>query len=67
MVTIVDMLEQGLLQRKKHIVICGFGIGLSWGIMDFDIDSKCVFPILYSDEYDKEGTKIQYLQQMDLE
>lgn len=66
-VTIVDMLEQGLLQRKKHIVICGFGIGLSWGIMDFDIDSKCVFPILYSDEYDKEGTKIQYLQQMDLE
>lgn len=60
-VTIVDMMERNLLEEKKRMILCGFGIGLSWGIMDFELSKECVLPMIYTNEYFEEGTSIQYL------
>ena len=40
---------------KKKIVLLGFGVGLSWGISSLTIDTKNVFPIVFSDEYFDDG------------
>ena len=33
----------------------GFGIGLSWGVVDAEICSDDILPILFTDEYYTEG------------
>lgn len=35
--------------RKNKIYMCGFGIGLSWGSVVLDIDSKVVYEVIESD------------------
>lgn len=35
--------------------MCGFGIGLSWGIVTAQIDSAHIYPIIETDEYYDEG------------
>ena len=42
-------------QGIKHILASGFGIGLSWGITSFYLDTSRVLPILETDEYFSEG------------
>ncbi|MCI9364946.1 MAG: hypothetical protein HFG17_11985 [Oscillospiraceae bacterium] len=37
------------------VFMCGFGIGLSWGIVDADICTDVIYPILYTDDYYKDG------------
>lgn len=44
--TLVDAL--GGKEGKKHILLSAFGVGLSWGIMDFYIDAENVAPIATS-------------------
>lgn len=38
-----------------NVLISGFGIGLSWGVSSFLIDSKFVLPIIYTDNHFDEG------------
>lgn len=52
--------------RKLKLVCSGFGVGLSWGIVAFDIDSCDVMPIISTDEYWEEGFKVlECIQQSD--
>ena len=36
---------------KINTVMCGFGVGLSWAYLYTCIDSQCVRPVLFTDEY----------------
>ena len=36
-------------------LMCGFGIGLSWGVVYTEIQKKDIFPIIYTDDYYKDG------------
>jgi len=44
-VTMTARMRDALAQGKKRVLLCGFGIGLSWGTAIVDIDSG-VFPAL---------------------
>lgn len=38
--------EQLKKKEKIRIFLCGFGVGLSWGIVYTQMDSSCIFPII---------------------
>lgn len=40
---------------RKKVLMCGFGIGLSWGVTSAEIDMKNVYPIFETDDYFAEG------------
>ncbi len=39
----------------KKVLVCGFGIGLSWGVTSFPLDFNNVYPIIETADYFKEG------------
>lgn len=41
--------------RDLKLLLCGFGVGLSWGLVEASIHSDDIFPIVFSDEYYTEG------------
>lgn len=47
----------GILNESKtlSLIMCGFGVGLSWGVVSALIDVNDVFPIVETDEYFEEG------------
>ena len=42
-------------EGKKNALMCGFGIGLSWGVANAVIDTEKVFPIVGTEDYYAEG------------
>ena len=34
---------------KKNVLMCGYGIGLSWGIVHANIEEACIFPLIETD------------------
>ena len=40
---------------KLNVLMCGFGIGLSWGVTNAVIDTKYLFPIIETEDYYAEG------------
>lgn len=38
-----------------RVFMAGFGIGLSWGVTSTDIDTSCIYPIIKTQDYYKEG------------
>lgn len=38
-----------------RLLLCGFGVGLSWGLVEASIRSEDIFPIVFSDDYYDEG------------
>lgn len=42
-------------RATKKILSCGFGIGLSWGIATFTVQSNDIYPIIETDDYYKDG------------
>lgn len=62
LVTLVDMCEKGLLDEEKHILLCAFGIGLSWGILDVCLSREQILPMIFTDDYYEEGFHIKYLE-----
>lgn len=62
--TIVDKYGEKKENRVVHLLTSSFGVGLSWGVVGFDINIKDILPITvskdtyndgYSDNYDDEG------------
>ena len=53
--TIVDLCEREQVPDKMKLVTSGFGIGFSWGIVSFEIKSKDVLPMIYTDNYFEEA------------
>lgn len=53
--TIADYIERNSVKGILHMIASGFGVGLSWGIADFDINTENVLPIIVTDDYFKEA------------
>lgn len=41
--------------RKLRLMTCGFGVGLSWALADFVIDTEDILPLIKTDEYFDDG------------
>ena len=57
-VGIVDLCEKNKIKEKIKLITSGFGIGLSWGIVSFDIDTNDVLPMIVTDDYYAEGKNV---------
>ena len=53
--TICDACERLKENKVLKIVCAGFGVGLSWGIVSFSVDSNMCLPIIFSNEHYMEG------------
>lgn len=53
--TIADLCENEKTGDRLHLIASGFGIGLSWGVIDFHISKESVLPIVETDDYYKEA------------
>lgn len=56
--TIVYQLGEEKGVRPLKCVLCGFGVGLSWGIVSAEIVPANVLPVILNDEYYEEGENI---------
>ena len=45
----------GKTGNKIKALVCGFGIGLSWGVTSVNLNSDCIYPIIVTDDCYKEG------------
>jgi len=43
--------EKGLI----NVLACGFGVGLSWGVMNMHLTTDDLLPVIYTDEYYLDG------------
>lgn len=41
--------------KELNVLMCGFGVGLSWGVMSAKINTSVILPILETDDYFAEG------------
>lgn len=57
-VTIVDLCEKLDGEKKMNLITSGFGIGLSWGVVSFAIDTADVLPMIVTDDYFREGKDV---------
>lgn len=39
----------------KKILMCGFGVGLSWGVVSVEINTENIYPIIETDNFYEEG------------
>ena len=46
----------GRSDENLKMVLNGFGIGLSWGVMNIEINADICLPIMFTDDYFKGGT-----------
>lgn len=53
--TLVDALGTQESNETIKLLLCGFGIGLSWGGIYVEIDKSICLPMIYTSEYFKEG------------
>lgn len=51
----LSYLNTQFINEKNRFLLCGFGIGLSWSIVDICIDSKNVLPVFNTDDYYEDG------------
>lgn len=57
-VGIVDLCEKLEDRKKLNLIVSGFGIGLSWAVVSFEIDTADVLPMIVTDDYFKEGKDV---------
>lgn len=55
--TLCDAYGAGSGEKLKAL-ICGFGIGLSWGVANIEVDTANICPIVQTEDYFKEGKLI---------
>ena len=53
--TICDAFGNCDESKTLHLITAGFGIGLSQGIVSFDINTDDILSVIYSDDYYEEG------------
>ena len=41
--------------RELNVLMCGFGVGLSWGVMSAKINTNDIYPVIETDEIFTEG------------
>lgn len=57
-ISIVDTCEKMNKQKNLNFIASGFGVGLSWGIISFEIESEDVLPLIITDDYYLEGSNL---------
>ncbi len=57
-VGIVDFCEKHEMSKNMKIISSGFGIGLSWGVVSFELNSSDVLPMIFTDDYFKAGKDV---------
>lgn len=57
-VGIVDLCEKLHESRKLKLITSGFGIGLSWGCVSFEINTDDVLPMIVTDDYFREDCDV---------
>jgi 3-oxoacyl-[acyl-carrier-protein] synthase-3 len=53
--TICDKYGNDNVSRKIKFLMCGFGVGLSWGVCSAEIDVADIYPIIETDDIFEEG------------
>ena len=53
--TIVDKYGMNDNSKDIHLLASGFGVGLSWGAIDFTINTDNVLPLTYGNDYYDDG------------
>ena len=56
--TVVYQLGNDESGKPLKCILCGFGVGLSWGIVSAEIVPSAVLPVIINDDYFEEGEKI---------
>ena len=41
--------------RKLNLLLCGFGVGLSWGVASAMIEADDIYPVIETDDYFEDG------------
>ena len=54
-VTLCDKYGENTECRTLRTLACGFGIGLSWGVASFNIDTCDIYPIIIDGTIFEEG------------
>ena len=54
-VSLCDRYGEDTDSKDINIMLCGFGIGLSWGVTSFHIAPKDILPIIFDDNVFEEG------------
>lgn len=52
---IVDLCEREQVPETIKLITSGFGVGLSWGVTSFEVESKNVLPMIYTSDYYEEA------------
>lgn len=52
---IVDLCSDIESGKDLRLICSGFGIGLSWGVVDFNINTNDVIPLIFTDDYYEDG------------
>jgi 3-oxoacyl-[acyl-carrier-protein] synthase III len=53
--TLVDALGAEESNETIRLLLCGFGVGLSWGGIYLEMDKSVCLPMIYTNDYFKEG------------
>ncbi|MDP4180459.1 MAG: ketoacyl-ACP synthase III [Bacillota bacterium] len=53
--TLVDALGEDKSSETIRLFLCGFGVGLSWGGIYLELDKSVCLPMIYTNDYFKEG------------
>ena len=53
--TLVDFVMRTKATGNLSVLSSGFGVGLSWGVNSFEIDSDNILPLIETDEYWKDA------------
>ncbi len=53
--TLCDALAANPDQVPRRVVLAGYGVGLSWGVISLDVAPYCCLPVAYSSECYTEG------------
>jgi len=56
--TIADAFGEKDIDTSLNLLMCGFGVGLSWGVVSAKINCKDIYPIFQSDEIYDEGSVV---------
>ncbi|MNP62595.1 3-oxoacyl-[acyl-carrier-protein] synthase 3 [compost metagenome] len=54
-VTLVDLCSREAVGDRLKLITSGFGIGLSWGVVSFEIETKDILSMIYTDQYFEEA------------
>lgn len=53
--TLSDIYGEDADEKQIKCFVCGFGIGLSWGVAEFEMNKKDIYPIMETDEAYADG------------